>query len=31
MGASNRFEPDDQLDQVALYWLNIWQRQARRR
>jgi amino acid transporter/nucleotide-binding universal stress UspA family protein len=23
MGASNRFDPSDQLDQVALYWLNI--------
>ncbi len=24
MGASNRFEPDAVLDQVALYWLNLW-------
>ena len=23
MGASNKFDPDDQLDQVALYWLNV--------
>ena len=23
MGLSNKFDPDDQLDQVALYWLNI--------
>jgi nucleotide-binding universal stress UspA family protein len=25
MGASNRYSPDDQLDQVALYWLNVCQ------
>jgi amino acid transporter/nucleotide-binding universal stress UspA family protein len=23
MGASNRFDPNDQLDHVALYWLNV--------
>ena len=23
MGLSNKFDPDDQLDQVALYWLNV--------
>src|SRR5262249_51452623 len=23
MGASNKSSPDDQLDQVALYWLNV--------
>ena len=23
MGASNKFDPNDQLDQVALYWLNL--------
>src|SRR5262249_19115597 len=23
MGASNKFDPSDQLDQVALYWLNM--------
>ncbi len=23
MGASNKFRPEDQLDQVALYWLNL--------
>ena len=23
MGASNKYDPNDQLDQVALYWLNI--------
>ena len=23
MGASNRFDPNDQLDQVALYWVNV--------
>jgi amino acid transporter/nucleotide-binding universal stress UspA family protein len=23
MGASNKYSPDDQLDQVALYWLNV--------
>ena len=25
MGASNQFDPNDQLDQVALYWLNVCQ------
>ena len=23
MGPSNKFDPEDQLDQVALYWLNV--------
>ena len=25
IGASNQFDPNDQLDQVALYWLNVCQ------
>ena len=28
MGLSNKYAPDDQLDQIALYWLNVCQSKA---